>query len=201
MPPGCPTDMYAQIIGVSCDAWSKVVIDTLVGLDDILSKCSSLNCEDVLLKVNARELCKIANIEIENILVQSESVAFIPIETVKLAASKVFENYKGLTYIAATDGPFPATFISRSGESCCTVKIPDLPRPMISPIGSGDTVSAGTLSYWSASAGSDVGEALGAFQWGVACASVSCMNAANAVFSVDEATAIRGKIVTKEIEY
>lgn len=199
MPPGCPTDLYARIIGVSCDVWSKVVIDTLVGLDEILSTCSSLNCEDVLLKVNARELCKIANVDIHDILARSENTAFIPVETVKLAASKVFSKYEGLTYIAATDGPFPATFISRSGEGSCIVQMPELPRPLMSPIGSGDTVSAGTLSYWSASAGSDVGEALGAFQWGVACASASCMNTANAVFSIDDASAIRSKIVTKEV--
>ena len=200
MPPGCPTDLYATIIGISCDAWSKVVIDTTVGLDEMLTMCSSLNCEDVLLKVNARELCEIAKIDVRNPLSQSKGIISIPPESVKLASCKLFETYKALTYIAATDGPFPSFFLSKSGEGSCTIETPELPRPFLSPIGCGDTVSAGTLSYWSTSANCDVGEALGAFQWGIACATASCMNAENAVFSVDEASAIRSKMVLNQIQ-
>ena len=196
MPPGCSTDLYAQIIGISCNSWSKVVIDSLVGLPEMLTTCASIGCEDVLLKVNARELCKIANVDIENILAQSESVACIPTEMVKQAASKLFADFEALTYIATTDGPFPATFVSKSGEGSCTINTPVLPRPLVSPIGAGDTVSAGTLSYWSSSAGSDAGEALGAFQWGMSCASASCMNAGNAIFTIDDASAIRSTLGT-----
>ena len=99
MPPGCPSDFYSQIIAASCDEWSKVVLDTAAGFSSILKTCEGIQCE-VLLKVNARELCGIASVDISDILSQSESVVSVPSGTLGIAARKVFETSSALKYIA-----------------------------------------------------------------------------------------------------
>jgi len=64
---------------------------------------------------------------------QSESAAEVPLDALYSAAANLFAAHKGLTYIACTDGRFPATFLNRDGEAWRIV-VPPLPRALVSVI-------------------------------------------------------------------
>jgi len=138
MPPGCPPDLYAKIISSTCDEGSKVLLDTAAGLPATLQTCETVGCA-VMLKVNARELCTIAGVDIKDIVSQSESTAAIPLSTLETAAVRMFSSYEALAFLAITDGKFPATFFTKSGQ-ISRIEIPPLPRPVISPIGAGKLI-------------------------------------------------------------
>ena len=57
MPPGCP--LYGDILRRVCDQQTKVLLDTATSVLESLHVCRELQCS-AMLKVNARELCKLA---------------------------------------------------------------------------------------------------------------------------------------------
>jgi 1-phosphofructokinase len=201
MPPGCPAEFYAQIVSAVCDPSSKVLIDTVAGLSATLAACAGIGCETVL-KLNARELCSVAGVDISHITRQSESAVAVPIESLLAAADKLFSFNSGLTYIACTDGKFPASFLHQNGEAW-RILVPILPRPLISPIGAGDTVAAGTLLRWSSVENGADGsrpKALAAFLWGLACGSASCLTSLNADFAIADAHSILSSLQVQKIQ-
>ena len=59
MPPGCPSNLYGEILRRVCDQETKVLLDTATSVIESLDVCRELQCS-AMLKVNARELCKLA---------------------------------------------------------------------------------------------------------------------------------------------
>ena len=59
MPPGCPPTLYGDILRRVCDRQTKVLLDTATSVFESLDVCRELQCS-AMLKVNARELCKLA---------------------------------------------------------------------------------------------------------------------------------------------
>ena len=119
-PPGCPADLYSKIIEETCNNRSKILLDTVTGLASTLAVCREIGCT-VMLKVNARELCSIAGVDIRAILDKSESSMPVPVELIREAAVNMFRDMEGLQHIAITDGPFPAYFFNLLGYSFWTI--------------------------------------------------------------------------------
>ena len=150
-PPGCEPDLYGKFVKASMP--KKIVVDTLFGLDSIFENAEDIDAS-VLLKVNGRELCKLANIPIE--VSGSENFVATPLNAIKAAVRKLFGQYASLHYILVTDSKFPTNvfdkemFISHSPSSYWRVANADLSTigPVVSPIGAGDAFAAGVLVSW-----------------------------------------------------
>lgn len=67
MPPGCPVDLYSQIIRSSCNSKSTVLIDSVVGTFESLGACITVACKTTFLKVTntVRLALRIASIDLE----------------------------------------------------------------------------------------------------------------------------------------
>lgn len=75
-----------------------------------------------------------------------ESVCLALAEQVAAGAGS---GSRGLDYVCYTDGPFPGGVVAiRSGRRWRLAQTQPLPRKLVSPIGAGDSTSAGTLHAW-----------------------------------------------------
>lgn len=217
-PPGVPKDGYAKVLQCACTSKTKVLVDSVVdvfgtlrtaarcvhaGDDDSMSKSGG-----VLLKLNAREILKLTDQE----LVGSDSqVAANPdkVATACLAlAAKVAEGGNpSVDYICWTDGPFPGGALAvRSGRRWRLERSQELRAPVISPIGAGDSTSAGTLHAWSrggycTSPGDSDADlcAVESFRFGLAVGAASCLTGENALFDMSDVWAIYNAIVVTEL--
>eukprot|EP00596_Hydrurales_sp_CCMP1899_P007185 CAMPEP_0119039558 /NCGR_PEP_ID=MMETSP1177-20130426/9122_1 /TAXON_ID=2985 /ORGANISM="Ochromonas sp, Strain CCMP1899" /LENGTH=376 /DNA_ID=CAMNT_0007003605 /DNA_START=168 /DNA_END=1298 /DNA_ORIENTATION=- len=204
MPPACPTDLYAQILSKICDSESKVLLDTSSGIFDCLAVCKKVQC-DVVIKLNARELLKLADIEFA--VKGGEASCAVPDTLLSQACIKLVNTNPELEgmvslFIALTDGPFVSSLFDLSLPSLSShshrmqIKLPPLSR-FKNPIGAGDAVSSGTLSRWCNAVPSLPAETSGeytkweaiqdAFTWGLGCGSASCMGDSNSVFELNDA--------------
>jgi fructose-1-phosphate kinase PfkB-like protein len=222
MPPGCDDTTYAELAKRLVDDDSLVLIDSVVGLQPLLTALGGIYNENsnggVVLKLNAAELCKLANVsKKESDCVTSEELQLAITNFMEL------ENADALDYLCVTDGKFPGYLIElASATSFRTWKMDrvDLSsKGTLYPIGGGDTVAAGTLAAWqylhsnSGVISSTTGAKLlekqtlwskglngersvqlaTAFAFGIACGSASCLKEENSVFDVTDAEAfLRG---------
>lgn len=161
MPPGCPSTTYASIFDKVQTSKTLTLIDSVVGLDELLKAIgSSTQKGSTILKVNASELCRLAKVEKSS----SESAGIDPAELVD-GVTSFLQNFSpyaaaGLDGIAVTDGKHPAHFVAvnRDMGECQIFKVdaPDLTsKGTLYPIGAGDTVAGGTLAAWHSLASSD----------------------------------------------
>jgi fructose-1-phosphate kinase PfkB-like protein len=108
LPPGCPTDTYAQMYQrVTQSSGTLCVIDSVVGLDALLGQIRDLNAPrgPALLKINVAELCQLAGVTHP-----SDGGAIDP-ETLVEAVTTFLARYSAalaLRAVALTDGPHPA---------------------------------------------------------------------------------------------
>ena len=150
-PPGCESDLYGKIVKASMP--KKIVVDTLFGLDAIFGNAKDI-AASVLLKVNGREICKLANTPLEEM--GSENFIETPLYAIKNSVKKLFLQYESLKFILVTDSKFPTTvfdrdmFMSSVSSSHWRVTNADLSSigPVVSPIGAGDAFAAGVLVSW-----------------------------------------------------
>merc|ERR1712070_996564 len=97
------------------------------------------------------------------------------------------DNAENVTpdYICYTDGPFPGGVVALgSGRAFQLTRKGDLRGPVVSPIGAGDSTSAGTLVAWmiapEAPEDADM-QAVQAFRFGLAVGAASCLTGENAL--------------------
>ena len=161
------------------------------------------------MKINVKELINLAAFEVEAGYAESSPAVILA------AAKKFVGNIAGSThagerlYIALTDGPNTAHFISiplKSNEDPrhWTIELPKLKRPLVSPIGAGDATSAGTLLHWSgeiATGDKHDRDVLTAFRWGLACGSASCLTAKNSRFDIADVEEIFGSMRVDEVPH
>jgi len=205
IPPGCPCNVYAQILRLSADASTRVIIDSASGLSDLLQVAHEMKCF-VALKTNSRELCDIGGVKIEK---GSEATLATPLAALRDAGNNVFSKFPAVCYIAATDAAFPATVLERQSKSVWRLSMPPLPRAVQSPIGSGDAVAAGTIvslnSYLEGvesiiSKYHGIPDFIRSFAVGLACGSASCMTNNCSVFSLDDYYKILDGIEVSKID-
>lgn len=190
-PPGCPDNLYSQIMSVTCSANTKIVLDTATGINDALAVCKSINNVPII-KVNARELCKLANVQVN---VGSESASATEGSKLIEACKILGEKYQTSFYAAVTDGPFGAYLFKNDIKKSLVgwqYTKPKLHKPFINPIGAGDATSSGLSLYIcdkieNSSIETDFDKKiLKGFQWGLACGSASCLTDKNSVFELDD---------------
>ncbi|KNC76838.1 hypothetical protein SARC_10687 [Sphaeroforma arctica JP610] len=188
MPPGCPKNTYCGILRLVADENTKVLLDTVV-LDDVFQTCVEMQCE-VVLKVNGRELCSLADIKIQT---TCESVFATPKQALEDAANNIFVKYAVVHTIAVTDGAFAAHVFRRKTSDDCRyigfgrteLALPKLPSADVNPIGAGDAVASGTLIAWATSRNEriSVRDTINeAFKWGLCCGAASCLSSKCSTF-------------------
>lgn len=154
MPPGCPPDMYAEIYQRIHGENTLCLVDSVVGLEPLLKTIASSKTRGpAILKVNASELCRLANVK----KTSSEVGGIKPQELVEGVKSFLDEfepyAYDALVGMAITDGKHPAHVIALDKEKQ-EFEIVQIPAPDLEgvetlyPIGAGDTVAATTLAAW-----------------------------------------------------
>merc|ERR1712150_85432 len=136
----------------------------------------------IMLKLNAREILKLAGQE----LLGSDSQVAADHALVAVACHTLAKD-TGCNYICFTDGPFASGMVDvRSKRRWCFKLTQPLRGPIVSPIGAGDSTSAGTLHAWNrackTAATDDDRAALvaDAFRFGLAVGSASCLTGENA---------------------
>jgi len=203
-PPGCSDDLYSHIIAATCDSKSHIILDTATGLNDAFNVIKNIKSVPIL-KVNARELCKLANVETST---GSESASATSAKSLKTAAKSLGDRYKTDFYAAITDGPFGAYLFKVSANSINSWKyrIPALHKPFINPIGAGDAVASGLSLYVcnKIEVNNSIDENFEkkitkAFAWGLACGSASCMSNLNSVFELNDCRIIFDKIEIEKL--
>ena len=214
MPPGCGETTYAELTKRLIDDDTLVLIDSVVGLDSLLKTLNIVYSKTSkgasVLKLNAAELCRLANVQKK----ESDRVTIDELRKSTSGFMSNFENAEALSYLCVTDGKFPGYLIETKDEfrtwQLDSIDLSD--RGTLYPIGAGDTVAAGTLAAWqylqskkgviSASTGAKLSEKetlwskdrtdngiriATAFAFGVACGSASCLKEENSVFDVNDA--------------
>lgn len=171
LPPGLPETTYGDIYKTVATSKTLCVIDSMAGLEHLIHVISDLKLGSTIFKVNASELCKLANVK------KSAS------ESSGVASSEIFQAINqfldiyprarsAFNAIAITDGAHPAYLAemgvfrdgSIDGDSCNDMfhmyRIPITPfnrdnamndfkvQGPLYPIGAGDAVAAGLLSAW-----------------------------------------------------
>jgi len=208
MPPGVPSDAYAQVIQRVCGHSTRVLIDSVVDVHGTLRAAAratsgggeAADAGAVMLKLNAREILKLCGREVAG---SDSQVAADPVAVAEacrqIAASASDEGERGVDYICFTDGPFPGGLVSlRSGRSWRLERTQKLRGPVMSPIGAGDATSAGTLHAWcrGRGGGGDLdSQALEAFRFGLAVGAASCLTGENAKFDMADVEQILESIV------
>lgn len=164
MPPGCPEDMYAnlvlQLFKDNKDA--LCLIDSVVGLQFMINVLADLHaCSQSAMKINLSEIHKL-----------SESISSLDCSTCKDdEVEKMIHNFvekygglelvsRALGYILVTNGAYSSYFVELIPSSCNhnaqlllqklnAIDLSNAVEGPLYPIGAGDTVAAGTLAAWS----------------------------------------------------
>ena len=161
MPPGCKEDTYADLTTGLAGKESLVLIDSVIGLDPLLSALKTnfdgkegSESGGAVLKLNAAELCKLAGVaksEAERVTMEeltASSQGFI---------TKYVNAIGALDYLCITDGKYPGYLVEIPAHPTSSFRTWQLPAVdltkqakdgMLYPIGAGDTVAAGTLAAW-----------------------------------------------------
>jgi fructose-1-phosphate kinase PfkB-like protein len=144
VPPGLNSDIYSNIIKKVVDKESIVIIDSLFGVNECLQTCNDIGTTTIL-KLNTRELLKLANIKSVD---GNESSMAIEDDKIFQAIEFLKNNNKlnsGKFYVCATDGPFSSIVINMQTNKMYKIDIPNLKDSVINPIGAGDATAAGLL--------------------------------------------------------
>ena len=191
-PPNCPDDLYSKIILNTCNSNSKIILDTATGLNHCFNICKNLGNTPIL-KVNAREICKLANVITSS---GSESANATPLNSVIDACKVLGSKYQTSFYAAITDGPFNAYLLKYSYPNTITswqYTLPPLHKSFVNPIGAGDAVASGLSMYICDMIDEISDEELDfdkklmkAFAWGLSCGSSSCLTSKNSVFDMND---------------
>lgn len=169
MPPGCGEDTYAELTSRLAGKESLVLIDSVIGLDPLLGALAAIydtNDDDnvgskkkgivgggAVLKLNAAELCKLADVtktagEADQATMEELTAS------VKGFVAKHSNAAGALNYLCITDGKWPGYLIEIPESASASFRTWQLPavdlskEGMLYPIGAGDTVAAGTLAAW-----------------------------------------------------
>jgi fructose-1-phosphate kinase PfkB-like protein len=153
MPPGCADSTYAEIYERISGPDTLCEIDSVAGLEPLFKAMADKEERgQIIFKVNASELCKLAGVKKSN-----NEVDGISREELLAAISGFLARYspdavQALTAIAITDGRHPAHLAIFEDEKVFhmyQVPVSSLPTDRILfPIGAGDAVAAGTLAAW-----------------------------------------------------
>lgn len=158
MPPGCGGDTYADLTARLAGKQSMVLIDSVIGLDPLLSTLKTIFDDSekeggAVLKLNAAELCNLAGVAKSS--GEAEQVTLEELKASTTAFCKKYPNaHIALDYLCITDGKWPGYLVEvpkSASSSFQTWQLPavDLSKEgMLYPIGAGDTVAAGTLAAW-----------------------------------------------------
>lgn len=220
MPPGLPSNMYADIYSTTASSDTLTVIDSVVGLAGLLQAISDKKEHGpVLLKINASELCSLVGVK-----KSSSEAGGIDMKELKQAVDGFVTQFgkEALVGLALTDGKHPAHLVSFGSDD--ENEIYKLPTPTLDPkltlypIGAGDSVAAGTLASWKSlqasktkylsdsiqsalqkRAGTDAGQLEAAFAFGLACGSASCLKEENSVFDVKEVLELFSSMAPPEL--
>ncbi len=144
VPPGLNSDIYSNIIKKVADKESIIIIDSVFGVSECLQTCKELGTTTIL-KLNTRELLKLANIKLAD---GNESSMAIEDDQIFQAIDYLKRNNElntGKFYVCATDGPFSSIVINIQTNKVYKIDIPNLKDRVINPIGAGDATAAGLL--------------------------------------------------------
>lgn len=169
MPPGCEGGTYADLTDRLADESSLVLIDSVIGLDHLISVLKEKSTRrqkggkggGAVLKVNAAELCNLAGLTKSG----GKEADQASVDEIAASAKGFVAKYGGsdaieaLDYLCVTDGKHPAYLVQLltddADRSFPTWRMPtvDLSQRTgdagtLFPIGAGDTVAAGTLAAW-----------------------------------------------------
>jgi fructose-1-phosphate kinase PfkB-like protein len=175
MPPGCPLDMYAQIYATVATSSTLCLIDSVVGLDPLLKEIAkSTPRGSVMLKINASELCRLADVHKSKSETGGVSIEDLLEAIDRFLAKNSHHALKALSALAITDGAHPAFLAVMPVADEKEFRLFQLPIAKIDvdessnnqpawrrwigrqtsnpvtiyPIGAGDSVAAGTLAAW-----------------------------------------------------
>jgi tagatose 6-phosphate kinase len=208
LPPGLQADTYATIYKTVASAETLCVIDSVVGLDQMIKALSGR----AVVKINASELCQLAGVQKSKSEVNGISYEEL-LEAIDAFNAK-FNPMKTLEALAITDGRHASYLVSLDYATKCQVYKISTPvfdsNEVLYPIGAGDSVAAGTLASWTslekdAPMMDELQEALEsrfkemasissarvrslatAFAFGLACGSASCLNEENSTFNAQD---------------
>ena len=166
MPPGCADETYADIYSTVATPNTLCLIDSVVGLEPLLKAVAKVGGPTIL-KVNASELCRLANVS----KTSSEAGGVQPTELVH-AISAFLDHFtdatQSLSAIAVTDGAHPGYLAVLPVADEDEFRLFQMPVAKLSepskgwfgksssrtttlyPIGAGDAVAGGTLAAWTA---------------------------------------------------
>lgn len=212
-PPGIGNQYYGDIVSTCVGPGSRVVIDSLFGVLEVVEACKAVGA-DLCIKVNARELLKLADYSpAAGTVSEKETDRSIDEGSILTALAALRVKYSlgssSDAFVCLTDGPFSAYLLplsSRMGggdESYFKYTLPPLPRGLVNPIGAGDSVAAGLSAVLSGAyalrgaGGAGVG-ADAAFRFGLACGMASCLTTVNAELRGEDATALFSQIRVEE---
>jgi fructose-1-phosphate kinase PfkB-like protein len=163
MPPGCSDDMYANIYEKIANRGTLCLIDSVNGLGPLLKTVAAMgrtaqSCGPVILKVNASELLRLAELKKSSTSRRSEAGGAVLDEVVQ-SISGFLNKFEGATRalaaIAITDGAHPAFVAIMPAEDEHEFRLFQLNTSALSslsttlyPIGAGDAVAAGTMAAW-----------------------------------------------------
>lgn len=164
LPPGCGEQAYADLTSRLAGRWSLVLIDSVVGLDPLLSALATVYAAEdgddavrrggAVLKLNAAELCRLAGV-----VKSAGEAARVTQEELAAAARGFVARHAAaigaLDYLCVTDGRWPghlvevASVLARARPRTWEIPAADLSASgTLYPIGAGDAVAAGTLAAW-----------------------------------------------------
>lgn len=156
LPPGVPSDIYAELAAGANAAAVPVVLDAVRDID------ATLAAGVTLLKINAGELAQLG------------TGATVPEQAADLLA-----RFPHVAWLAVTDGPNPAWLLQARGDAW-RISVPRLER-IVSPIGGGDCATA-IMTRRLAEGARDGLQVAQAFAEALACASASCLTDTPSLF-------------------
>ena len=157
LPPGVTLSFYAEIAAMASKCGLPVVLDAAKDIGCVLEEGVTL------LKINAEELSQAADGETD----------------VVKAGKALLTCFKGLSWLAVTDGGNPAHLMSKNGV--WRFKTPLLEK-IVSPIGGGDCATAIMARRLAEDPQADDILMPGYFAEALACASASCLTDTPSVF-------------------
>ena len=191
VPPGVPGDSYyGSCVAAVAGAATKVLVDSVVGLEGTLDAARDAGCA-VALKLNARELLALAG---DPLAAGAADAVADPERAARAArrlAASLDPDRACLHFVLWTDGPHPAGAFEPASGATYALASPPLPGPVLSPIGAGDTVAGATFAAWLGNeADGDVPAAVAAFAFGLSRGAASCLTRENAAFDAATAEAL-----------
>ena len=168
MPPGCPSETYADIYERVATPRTLCLIDSVAGLSLLLERIARTEQRGpTILKINASELCRLAGVDSKASETSGVDKNVLVAAVTQFLTQEQPYASQALTAIAITDGAHPAFLaalpvvededdfrlfqlpISKllTDSSSTQDSGPSLVDTLY-PIGAGDAVAAGTLAAW-----------------------------------------------------